>query len=210
MAPETRPAFIKTFGLAVVEKAESEASAIIESKKNQYLSTAYHAHEIEADAHLEAGQPAPSEGGFVWAVSSNMKGENGYKGELQDLMEYYEEEGHKVTPRLCCIEKVIHVESLPLDASNCDKLVPVHNLKGGSRCEDLTPEEEGLRFWQLGKEKQRLFYTIAAAIVDNSGRWYLVDAEGYDYCRYYYSPLAYSQVFPLNWVPSAPLLRPAK
>lgn len=195
MAPETRPAFIKTFGLAVVEKAESEARAIIESKKNQFLATAYHAHEIVADAHLEAGQPAPSEGGFVWAVSSNMKGENGYKGELQDLMEYYEEEGHKVTPRLCCIEKVIHVESLPLDASNCDKMVPVHGLKGGSRCEDLTPEEEGLGFWQLGKEKQRLFYTIAAAIVDNSGRWYLVDAEGYDYCRYYYSPLAYSQVF---------------
>ena len=52
MAPETRPAFIKTFGLAVVEKAESEARAIIESKKNQYLATAYHAHEIEADAHL--------------------------------------------------------------------------------------------------------------------------------------------------------------
>lgn len=197
MSPLTRVAFIEDFGLDAVLLAEMEARKIIQKKAEEYAATAFHRHELEADEHKAAGQPAPThEGQFVWAVSSCLKGEGGFSKELRALVEYGGDQ-HEHGPRLCCIEKIITVDSLPMSYADCDAIVTAYGLHGGSRSDDVTDEQinnlGGL--WNLPEDQIALFYTVAAAVVDKAGRWYLMDAEGYDYCRYYYSPCDFSQVF---------------
>lgn len=191
MAPLNRPAFFKAFGEKTVLAAESEAHKIIAEKAAAYERSHYHAHELEADAHKAEGCPAPEHAGqFVWAVSSCFKGESGYAGELRDLVEYVKPEDLK--PCLCCIEKVIRVDVLPMQPEDCDRLISDYELKGGSRSEDVADD---FNEYNPTKDELATFYTVAAAVVDKAGRWYLADAEGYDYVRYYYSPLHYADVF---------------
>lgn len=190
MAPLSRPAFLKTFGEKTVLAAESEARKIIHEKAEAYERSHFHAHELEADEHKGVGCPAPvREGQFVWAVSSCMKGDGGYTNEIKYLCE--DNQCRKNPPRLCCIEKVIHVDELPMSREDCDRLVSDHELRGGTRSDDLA---EDVDVFRLSKDELATFYTIAAAVVDKFGRWYLADAEGYDYVRYYYSPLTWEEV----------------
>lgn len=196
MSPLTRQAMIKELGLQNILLAEIAAEKIIADKLAAYNATAYHAHELEADAHFEAGCMAPTEAGqFVWAVSSCMKGEGGFSHEIECLVKYCSEK--ELSRRLCVIEKVIKVDSLPMSREDCDRLISDYELKGGCRSDDVSNEEiEAVGgYWKLTKEQFATFYTIAAAVVDAEGRWYLADAEGYDYVRYYYSPLNYSELF---------------
>lgn len=191
MAPLSRPAFLKTFGEKTVLAAESEARKAIHEKAEAYERSQFHAHELEADEHKDAGCPAPvREGQFVWAVSTCFKGDGGYRDELKYLVKFKDEE-REDSPRLCCIEKVIRVDELPTSPEDCDRLVADYALHGGCRSEDV-----GDDFCEFNPTKEELatFYTIAAAVVDKSGRWYLADAEGYDYVRYYYSPLTWEEV----------------
>ena len=199
MSPISRKAFVSAFGEETVKAAEVAAQNIIDEKAAAYERSQFHAHELEADAHLAAGQTAPTRvGEYVWAVPSCMKGESGFKGELRDLIcDEDDEERTDTAPRLCVIEKVIRVDVLPMSADECDRLVADHSLVGGSRSDDVTDDDFAAAggFWNLTKEQTRTFYTVAAAVVDKAGRWYLADAEGYNYVRYYYSPLAWLQMF---------------
>lgn len=192
MAPLSRVAFVQEFGAETVEKAEAEARKAIEAENKAFQATGFHAHELEANKHIEDGCKAPEKAGqFVWGICSGMKGESGFSGELEKL-EIDELENQKRSHRLCCIEKVVRVDTLPMNAAECDAMVEKHGLNGGSRCDDI---ESDRNIWQLTKKEIGLFYTVAAAIVDAAGRWYLIDAEGYNYCRYFYCPLTYREVF---------------
>lgn len=192
MAPLTRLAFIKEFGKSTVELAELEARSIIQKKAEEYLATNFCAHSLAAYEHANNGCPVPAEGDFVWGVTSGLKGEGGYRHELRWLVEFSKEDGNK-EPRLMKVEKVIQVDALPMTYQECDPLVKEHGLEGGFYSDDLT--EEQLRSHNLTQEQTALIYSIAAVVVDKAGRWYMIDAEGYDYCRYFYSALNYSQVF---------------
>ena len=39
------------------------------------------------------------------------------------------------------------------------------------------------------------FYTVGAIVVSPSGKYYLIDSEGYDYARYIYVPIEWPEMF---------------
>lgn len=192
MSPLTRPAYIAQYGEAAVLQAEASARDIIADKKARHEKSTYYAHRLEADAHLAAGTNAPTKAGqFVWAICSGLKGESGYNGELRALVRYMDDNTDR-REVLVKVEKIINVDDLPMSAADCNAIVTAHELRGGAASDDVC---DNTPYWQQTEEQQSTYYTIAAAVIDKAGRWYLIDAEGYDYARYFYSPLTWREIY---------------
>ena len=80
MSPESRPAYIKTFGKETTEQAEAKAREIIAEKEAARQRTKYAQHAQEAD-RLEG---VPAVGGFFWADNSGLKCDGG-RGLFEEL-----------------------------------------------------------------------------------------------------------------------------
>ena len=65
MSPENRPAFIKTFGAAVVLECEQAARARVDEYRAAVDRSTYHRNEMAADA-FEASGEVPAVGSFAW------------------------------------------------------------------------------------------------------------------------------------------------
>ena len=183
MSPLSRPAYYKAFGKETTDAAEAEARKIIAEKEAARQRTKYAEHAHEAD-RLEG---VPAVGGFFWADNSGLKCDGG-RGLFEELhaLNYYTDTQN--TPaRLCCINEVIRVtEEDFARPALADELVKAHNLKGFCRSEDVA---EGDKEYYNDPEKLATFYTVGALVVSPSGKYYLIDTEGYDYARYIYIPI---------------------
>ena len=183
MSPVSRPAYIKTFGKATTEQAEAKAREIIAEKEAARQRTRYAQHAQEAD-RLEG---VPAVGGFFWADNSGLKCDGG-RGLFEELhaLNYYTHADEQPA-RLCCVEQIIKVSDEDFARPElADELVTRHNLQGFSRSEDV--DEDDTTYYN-DPEKLATFYTVGTLVVSPSGKYYLIDSEGYDYARYIYVPI---------------------
>lgn len=183
MSPESRPAYIKTFGKDTTEQAEAKAREIIAEKEAARQRTKYAQHAQEAD-RLEG---VPAVGGFFWADNSGLKCDGG-RGLYEELhaLNYYTHADEKPA-RLCCVEQIINVSEADFARPGlADELVTRFNLQGFARSEDV---DEGDNTYNNDPEKLATFYTVGALVVSPSGKYYLIDSEGYNYARYIYVPI---------------------
>ena len=189
MSPASRPAYIKTFGKDTTEQAEAKAREMIAEKEAARQRTKYAEHAHEAD-RLES---VPAVGGFFWADNSGLKcdGGRGLFEELHALTCYTDTQD---TPaRLCCVGQIINVSEEDFARPElADELVTRHNLQGFCRSEDVDDDDQTC---YSDPEKLATFYTFGALVVSPSGKYYLIDSEGYDYARYIYVPIEWPVMF---------------
>lgn len=183
MSPVSRPAYVKTFGKDTTEAAEAKAREIIAEKEAARQRTKYAEHAQEAD-RLEG---VPAVGGFFWADNSGLKCDGG-RGLFEELhaLNYYTHAAEKPA-RLCCVEQIIKVSDEDFARPGlADELVTRHYLQGFSRSEDVNEDDNT---YYNDPEKLATFYTVGALVVSPSGKYYLIDSEGYNYARYIYVPI---------------------
>ena len=183
MSPVSRPAYIKPFGKDTTEAAEAKAREIIAEKEAARQRTKYAQHAQEAD-RLEG---VPAVGGFFWADNSGLKCDGG-RGLFEELhaLTYYTD-AQNAPARLCCVEQIIKVSEEDFARPDlADELVTSHNLQGFCRSEDV--DEDDTTYYN-DPEKLATFYTVGTLVVSPSGKYYLIDSEGYSYARYIYVPI---------------------
>lgn len=183
MSPVSRPAYYKTFGKDTTEAAEAKAREIIAEKEAARKRTKYAEHAHEAD-RLEG---VPAVGGFFWADNSGLKCDGG-RGLFEELhaLTYYTHAAEQPA-RLCCVERIINVSAEDFARPGlADELVTRYNLQGFARSEDVDEDDND---YYNDPEKLATFYTVGALVVSPSGKYYLIDSEGYDYARYIYVPI---------------------
>lgn len=183
MSPLSRPAYYKTFGKDTTEAAEAKAREIIAEKEAARQRTKYAEHAREAD-RLEG---VPAVGGFFWADNSGLKCDGG-RGLFEELhaLNYYTD-AQNTPARLCCVEQIIKVSDEDFARPElADELVTRYNLQGFARSEDVN---EDYNTYNNDPEKLATFYTVGALVVSPSGKYYLIDSEGYNYARYIYVPI---------------------
>ena len=189
MSPVSRPAYIKTFGKATTEEAEAKAREVIAEKEAARQCTKYAEHAHEAD-RLEG---VPAVGGFFWADNSGLKCDGG-RGLFEELhaLTCYTHAAEKPA-RLCCVEQIIKVSEEDFARPElADELVTRHNLQGFCRSEDV---KEDRNKYNYTPEEWETFYTVGALVVAPSGKYYLIDSEGYSYARYIYVPIEWPEMF---------------
>lgn len=189
MSPVSRPAYYKTFGKDTTEAAETRAREIIAEKKAARERTKYAEHAREAD-NLEG---VPAVGGFFWADNSGLKCDGG-RGLFEELhnLTYYTHADEQPA-RLCCVDQIINVSDEEFNRPGlADELVTLHNLQGFSRSEDV--DEDDNTYYD-DPEKLATFYTVGAIVVSPSGKYFLIDSEGYSYARYIYVPIEWPEMF---------------
>ena len=185
MAPESRPAYVKTFGAAVVAEAEEGAREDIANLRNEYERSEWASRKAEADNHRAAGQPVPTVGAYVWGSCTWCKcdGGKGYIDEIQTR----EELADIAQDALLHVEKVITVTADELDRPElADELCAADRLPGGGCYED-NEQLQALAPYHLS-------YTKVTAVTDGT-RYYYIDSEGYDYARYVAMPDAWEDMF---------------
>ena len=183
MSPLSRPAYYKTFGKDTTEAAEAKAREIIAEKEAARKRTKYAEHAREAD-RLEG---VPAVGGFFWADNSGLKcgGGRGLFKELHALTYYTDTK--KTPARLCCVEQIINVSEEDFARPGlADELVTRYKLQGFCRSEDVG---EDYNIYNDTPEELATFYTVGTLVVSPSGKYYLIDSEGYNYARYIYVPI---------------------
>nr|DAM24891.1 MAG TPA: Large polyvalent protein associated domain 29 [Caudoviricetes sp.] len=183
MSPVSRPAYVKTFGKTTTEQAEAKAREIIAEKKAARERTKYAEHAREAD-RLEG---VPAVGGFFWADNSGLKCDGG-RGLFEELhnLTYYTHADEQPA-RLCYVEQIINVSDEEFNRPGlADELVTRHNLQGFCRSEDV---EEDDNDYYNDPEKLATFFIVGALVVSPSGKYFLIDSEGYNYARYIYLPI---------------------
>lgn len=183
MSPVSRPAYVKTFSKTTTEEAEAKAREIIAEKEAARQRTKYAEHAKEAD-NLEG---VPAVGGFFWADNSGLKCDGG-RGLFEELhaLNYYTD-AQNAPARLCCVEQIINVSDEDFARPGlADELVTRYNLQGFARSEDVDEDD---KTYYNDPEKLATFYTVGALVVSPSGKYYLIDSEGYDYARYIYVPI---------------------
>lgn len=189
MSPASRPAYIKTFGKDTTEQAEAKAREVIAEKEAARQRTQYAQHAQEAD-RIEG---VPTVGGFFWADNSGLKcdGGRGLLDELHALTCYTDTQD---TPaRLCCVGQIFNVSEADFARPGlADELVTRHNLQGFCRSEDVDDDDTTYNYTN---EELATFYTVGALVVSPSGKYYLIDSEGYDYARYIYVPIEWPEMF---------------
>ena len=185
MSPVSRPAYVKAFGKDTTEAAEAKAREIIAEKEAARQRTRYAEHAHEAD-RLEG---VPAVGGFFWADNSGLKCDGG-RGLYKELhaLTYYTD-AQNAPARLCCVGQIINVSEADFARPDlADELVIRHNLQGFCRSEDVD-DSENMNAVYNDPEKLATFYTVGALVVSPSGKYYLIDSEGYSYARYIYVPI---------------------
>lgn len=190
MSPVSRPAYYNTFGKDTTEEAETKAREIIAEKEAARQRTKYHEHAQEAD-RLEG---VPAVGGFFWADNSGLKCDGG-RGLFEELhaLNYYTD-AQNAPARLCCVSEVIRVSEEDFARpALADELVTRHNLQGFARSEDVDDSEDMNNIYN-DPEKLATFYTVGALVVSPSGKYYLIDSEGYSYARYIYVPIEWPEL----------------
>ena len=184
MSPENRPAFIKTFGAAVVLQCEQEARARVAEYRAAVDRSTYHRNEMAADA-FELSDEVPAVGSFVWGRWSCMKGEGGPMGELEDL-ERMDQEGRENPRRLCEVVAVVDASPAEFLAQDfADGVARQFQDMGGSRYDESDPVRlDGVPYsWEL-------VFCVRCA-----DRWYFIDGQGYDYTRYLLFPCDFRAMY---------------
>lgn len=196
MSPDTRLACIEKFGMADTLTAETMANNIIARRREFWNNSNAKLAQDAATANEQNNDYQPKAGDFVWGYNTNLKADGGLMGAVRDMVYCLDEEGREkpAMRELVHIEKVLSVPTTCEEWKNPAIIVardPQH-FPGG--CQSLDVEKDVI-YDDLCDEEKDTFFTVAAAVVDESGRWYLVDAEGFDYARYILFPANFDTTF---------------
>lgn len=196
MSPETRLACVKKFGEAVTAKAEAMAELVIAGRRHFWAESHAKVGQDEATAHEQTAGYIPQVGDYVWGYNSHLKADGGLLGAIDDMarnIDKYEATMSDMR-EFAHVEKVFHYASNTVEWTSPDHIVAAdpQNFPGGVESQDV---EDGKAYEDLCDEERNTFYTKVAAIVDESGRWYLVDAEGFGYARYILFPHDFENTF---------------
>ena len=197
MSPLSKSAFIEDFGAETVAAAENEARLRLAAKDNEYAATQHAAHVAEANAN-ESSTAAPVPGSFVWGWFTGLKNDGmGVCGIIEDMTDpkYNDDEKDRARRELVKVERVISITADQMTAAEtADEIVktyktadPDNYFPGGSRNDD--PEYNDLF------DSYKTWFTCAAALVDDTGRWILVNSEGFNYARYIGVPTDWRTMF---------------
>lgn len=187
MSPLNRMAFVRKFGETLTAECETQARQVIAAREAWFKGTKYHEHELEADNH----KGALREGCFVWCMNSGLK-QDGGGGAYDELTELVLNcKGHR---RLCKVDAVYLVGKEDFSRRElADELVVKYKLHGGDLSEDLQSDAD---FHNLSDVQLRTYYTHGSAVVCiETGKWYLIDSQNYDYARYIYLPDNWRDMF---------------
>ena len=204
MTPESRAAYINKFGRVLVEMAELAATLKAAADKKAYEQTHYAAHVIEARRNQATGCKAPKIGAFVFGVGCNWKSDgrrgvfvnfDAFAADPEEFGEKYDDPERR---HLCKVVEVIEVSADDFSRPGlADELVERANAEGrdfagGLATDDPEPEYNPQKPWS----KYTYYYTECAAVVcRESGRWYLINCEGYNYARYCYMSTNWRTMF---------------
>ena len=196
MTPESRTAYVKKFGRTVIEMAELCATMKQAADAKAYEQTQHAAHVREARRNQSEGNKAPKAGAFVFGVSSGMKCDGGH-GIFEEFLvfawrpDYITEHENDERRNLCKVCEVYEVSAEDFARPElADELVKkAHDegrkFAGGNATDDPEPADDPRDPYA----KYKYYYTkVAAVVCRESGRWYLIDSEGYEYARYCYMP----------------------
>lgn len=196
LTPESRTAYIKKFGRTVIEMAELCATMKQAADAKAYEQTHHAAHVREARKNQSEGNKAPKAGAFVFGVSSGMKCDGGH-GIFEEFRvfaahpDYITEDEDDERRNLCKVVEVFEVSAEDFARPElADELVKkAHDegreFAGGSATDDPEPADDPRDPYA----KYKYYYTkVAAVVCRETGRWYLIDSEGYSYARYCYMP----------------------
>ena len=204
MTPESRTAYIKKFGRTVVEMAELCAQMKQAADAKAYEQTHHAAHVREARKNQSEGNKAPKAGAFVFGVGCNWKSDGGrgvfvnFEAFAADPDEYGTQYDDEKRRHLCKVCEVYEVSAEDFNRPElADELVKKANdegrkFAGGSATEDPEPAENPRDPYA----RYKYYFTLCAAVVcRESGRWYLIDCEGYSYARYCYMPTSWRTMY---------------
>lgn len=204
MTPESRTAYVKKFGRTVVEMAELCATMKQAADAKAYEQTHHAAHVTEARRNQSEGNKAPKAGAFVFGVGCNWKSDGGrgvfvnFEAFAADPDEYGTQYDDEKRRHLCKVCEVYEVSAEDFNRPElADELVKkAHDegrkFAGGSATEDPEPAENPRDPYA----RYKYYYTLCAAVVcRESGRWYLIDCEGYSYARYTYIPTSWRTMY---------------
>lgn len=196
MSPETRLACVKKFGEAVTAKAEGMAELVIAGRRKFWAESHAKVGQDEATAHEQIEGYIPKVGDYVWGYNSHLKADGGLLDAINDIARNIDKQGATMSDmrEFAHVEKVFHYASNTVEWTNPDHIVAAdpQNFPGGVASQDV---EDGKAYEDLCDEERNTIYTKVAAIIDESGRWYLVDAEGFDYARYILFPHDFEDTF---------------
>ncbi len=204
MTPESRTAYIKKFGRTVVEMAELCATMKQAADAKAYEQTQHAAHVREARKNQSEGNKAPKAGAFVFGVGCNWKSDGG-RGvfvNFEAFAAYPDEYGTQYDDEerrhVCKVVEVIEVSAEDFARPElADELVEKataegREFAGGYATDDPAPADDPRDPYK----KYTYYYTKCAAVVcRESGRWYLIDSEGYSYARYCYMPTSWRTMY---------------
>lgn len=204
MTPETRPAYLKKFGRVVVEMAELCATMKNAADRKADEATQYAAHVREARRNQSQGNQAPKAGAFVFGVGCGWKSDGGrgvfvnFEAFAHDPEQYGKDYDDEERRHVCKVVEVIEVSAEDFARPElADELVEKataegREFAGGFGTDDPQPEDDPRDPYK----KYKYYYTECAAVVcRESGRWYLIDAEGYSYARYCYMPTSWRTMY---------------
>ena len=197
LSPVSRVAFVATYGAATVLAAEKEARRRIAANDMQY-SESQHARAMKEAQAAEVGHAAPAAGSYVLAVHSGLKCDDGRGifGEIATASTYCADDMKDKAPQLCKVVEVYEVSAEEFARpSLADELVSKaredgREFAGGAWIADEDAERVDMF------NRYRYYMTLAAAVVcRDSGRWFLINSEGYSYARYCLMPTNWREMF---------------
>lgn len=200
MTPESRTAYIKKFGRTIVEMAELCATMKQAADAKAYEQTQHAAHVREARKNQSEGNKAPKAGAFVFGVGCDWKSDGGrgvfvnFEAFAHNPEEHGTQYDDEKRRHLCKVLEVVEVSAEDFARPELsDELVKkAHDegreFAGGFTTDD--PESTDPR------DEYRYFYTkVAAVVCRESGRWFLIDCQGYSYARYCYMPTSWRTMY---------------
>ena len=196
MSPVSRGAYIKTFGDSLTLKAEQAARTILDDNETRYQQSHHSAHTAEAIGHKIFGSLAPSVGSFVFGVHTGLKCDDGrgIYGEIEAAATYCADTMADRAEDLCKVCAVYEVSAEDFARPElADELVKSATERGeefpGGANNDDTDRVDLLN-------EYRYYYTECAAVVcKDSGRWFLINSEGYSYARYILMPTTWRTMY---------------
>lgn len=204
LSPLSRAEYVRKFGAVVVDMAELCATMKAAADRKADDATQYAAHVREARRNQSEGNRAPNAGAFVFGVGCNWKSDGGrgvfvnFEAFAADPDEYGKNYDDEERRHICKVLEVFEVSAEDFARPDlADELVQRakaegRDFPGGMATDDPEPAEDPRDPYK----KYKYYYTECAAVVcRESGRWYLIDAEGYNYARYCYMPTSWRTMY---------------
>ena len=183
-SPESRPAYVKTFGAVMVAEAEGKARCKLDELREEYERGQWGTMARIANSHAANGLPIPSQGLYCWAVGSGLKNcGSGHHGEIEAQAVDCDT---VPPPALLHVMRVITTSAEEFDRPQLADELAADGLPGGGWYEDN-------ELLQLVSPYHLACIEVAA--VTDGKRYYYIDSEGYDYARYIYLPLTWREMF---------------